>query len=357
LPILSIVEGEARVLQCPVSGKARFTGQDSRGKPFSAGHQKNMKKSQIVFTLLLGLLTFVVSYFLWNTSFEVMRVFSKEGLVVPFLLGIFLISLLCLFSYLNDNLLLALFFGLISGSSLLVLVLPPYSLISFLLVILVFFFLNLQTKYSKRDFFRPNPHRSLNGVSFAFSLLIITICALYYPIAIESSSEFKVNIPDNLYQSLTQNLLTKFVGDSENNQNLNNFAEESFNAQIPSLVERLNQQGIVDEKIIAQEINQLKKDFLKEIQNRISSPDQPGFLEVGNLKKVVESQIEAFIKPYRSYLPLTLTVSLFFSLTFFGWLVVPLSLILTQLYIKILTAFGVLKIEKEITEVQRINFA
>lgn len=97
-------------------------------------------------------------------------------------------------------------------------------------------------------------------------------------------------------------------------------------------------------------IEESRTQFLRTFDIQAQGTDRMG--EV--VKKIISRRIEGFVKPYKAFIPAVLALSLYFILTIFRFIYVPLIQVFSFFSYRVLIAVGFLRINKVLVEREHV---
>lgn len=272
------------------------------------------------------------------------------------LLGPLMLSLLGLFAYFNENIFLSLVFSVVISLPVLILDFSRYTLIAFFLLVTATVILNIRAGILKKSLLKQSVYRSLSGISLTYTLLCAALAVTYFPFALQASQNYKIILPQQIFEQIYSNLTKQFSGGTNVNPNAsNNLAEANFESQIPQIRVQLLSQGISDETQINEQINLIRKQYLEQVkQNGGALNSEDPELTKQAIKSSVESQLNNLLTENRKFLPLILSVSLFLSITLISSIITFLTLTITNLYVWLMLKIGLAKVVSQTVEIKKI---
>ena len=277
---------------------------------------------------------------------------------VVLMLGVLFLSSIALLSFLNDSAFASLPIFISCGLPVFVYEVNKYTLISFIIMVLAGSLLNIRAKVFKYSLIKPSIPITLSGLSMTVTLISLALSLTYFPQAQTISQNFKLEIPDQIFSKIYENLTQQFTqsstaGDDKAAAN----AEEYFDSQIPQIRSQLMAQGITEEGQIQGQINKSREQYLKQVKESFTGQNSTESTQNSDLiKSSVENQLNSVIDANRDVIPYILAVSLFFSVTFFSSIFTFLILGLVQFYVFLLLKTGIVKITTQSIEARRISF-
>lgn len=306
-----------------------------------------MSQKQIIFLIITSLGCIIFGLFFWFSAKETLFSPGLETTLKAAALAVLWLSLVCLSLIFTHGYLIRAGLSLINGS----LLLFPWSFGDFSLAaagLLTLSLFVLSLGLSQRQ--KANPKTSagslLPPLKTTLSLLSISLTILFYPKSQEEASTFKINIPDQIFNSLIQN----FGLGGDQRPLSDDFLQSQFEKQVPLLRQQLSDQGVNDPELVNRQIDQSRRQFLAQAQVSRLDPSA----DTQSIKKMAEGQLDSILAQYRQYLPILLIVSFYLTLSFFTGPVYLLVLLLVQIYLWILKFTGLASIRKETVAVERL---
>lgn len=317
-----------------------------------------MVSKRIIFLSIVTLISATFGTFFW----EFWKQFNTGGQVslgiYVLVLGILFLSTASLLAFLNNGVIGAILISFACSLPVLVCGVGIYSLGALFVIFGGFLFLNVRAQLFSKSLVKPSVALTLSGLGIVITFFSLALSLIYFPQAQNSSRDFKFKIPDQvfgkIYESLTQELTQ---GTSDNESAVVKTASSYFDSQIPQIRSQLLTQGITDENQVQDQINKARVEYLNQVKQNLAAQNTAGSgqEDVSLIKKSVEAQLNSAIDANRSYIPYILTISLFFTITFFSSIFTGLIYVLVQLYVFILIKSGVVKVTKQSIEAERLT--
>lgn len=272
------------------------------------------------------------------------------------LLGPLMLSLLGLFAYFNENIFLSLVFSVIVSLPVLILNFNRYTLIALFLLVTATVILNIRTGVLKKSLIKQSVYRSLSGINLTYTLLCAALAVTYFPFAFQASQNYKIILPQQIFEQIYSNLTKQFSGGQNVNLNTsNNLAEANFESQIPQIRAQLVSQGISDETQINEQINVIRTQYMEQVKQNGGALNSEGpELTKQAIKSSVESQLNNLLTENRKFLPFILSVSLFLSITIISSVITFLTLTITNLYVWLMVKIGLAKLVSQTVEIKKV---
>lgn len=304
-----------------------------------------MSNKKLIYLTVTGGISIILSFFVWNSWWPSLTHPSLNGILTSVGFTIFWLTLVALFCLFNQNYPATFIFSLLSSLSVFSLGISRYTAAAGLLLFFALTWLSFSVIKNREKLIKASLPSLLSQMHTVLTLLALALTIIYFPVGSQKSQNFRIQIPEELFRSVLQGLVPENATDED-------FLNQQFEAQIPRLKEELRQQGITKPQEVEQELARSRERFLE--QTSQNTP-VPGSLNPDDLKTVVEGQLNSLIKNYSSFLPLILTLSLYLTLTFFAAFTNILILFLAQVIIWILKEMGVVLVNKETVEVERLT--
>ncbi|MFH1235596.1 MAG: hypothetical protein V1685_01505 [Parcubacteria group bacterium] len=197
------------------------------------------------------------------------------------------------------------------------------------------------------------------GMGTAVSIVFVAVSFTYYGYltADTGSDRFVEGFVDTMVDSANK-ALPNYVSYYDPEMTLDEFILESTTSseEVPviptdSIVGDALRQGI--ENAQGAILAEARSEFLATFGIEASGDEKMAVI----VEKIVHSRVDSIISPYKTFLPAILALSLFFVLKIFGFILKPLIQTFSYFLYKLLLLVGFVKVEKVITEKERVTLA
>jgi len=272
------------------------------------------------------------------------------------ILALFYLSLIALIAFFNESSLLAFSLPLAPAAAVFTAGLNVFTIAGAIAVFLAGLVLNLNASSARMSLIKPSVRATLSGLSSTITLFSLAIALVYFPQTKTMAAQYKLKISDQAFDKIYESLTSKLNQDGAGTEEtIKQTAQKYFDSQIPQIRNQLVAQGFTGEAVILDQINKARAEYLKQVlQNSPATGNGDAQVQRKLIKDSVEDQLNSAIDSNREWLPYVLSASLFFSVTFFSFLISWALTTMVWTYVFIFKLLGIAKITITTVESQKI---